>query len=671
MKSLPLAAALTLTLIAGSAAGQGPTIRVVNAGSLLADDLSPGSMIAIQGTNLTNLTAESPDVQNPFTVLMGVSVRIGNVPAGLLYISSTQVNAVIDPSTPTGATTLTLTTPTTTASANVNIVRPAAPALFGATGAGNREGAILNAVTFARGPFSVTSKGGPSYLALYLTSLDLSTAPTVTIGGLPAPVLFYGSAPCCAGLQQVNVQVPAALAGAGRVDVILTNGGKASNAVEAVLLPNPGQVPFAPAAENTPRNREIGAIAYSQAAGITMVLDEQDDVIRVIDMKQRAVTRTIALATGAQPFAIAINDAGTQAVVAERGRGKAAFIDVNKGYVITEISVGSGPSAVALNGDVALVANEDNDSVSVISLVLKQVLATVPVGRSPRAVVIDDSTSLAYVANQNSGNISVIDLGRRSVVDTLPLGANSRPQSLRLVPSGGALAVTEPNAGVVSFFDLKSKARSTARATATELVFLRDTAYLANQIGAMAMLAPFSMTPGGISLGTPSTISLDPGVRSVAIDTLDNLLLVSSESSGTVALIDLTSNRVVGTISAVRSPGEAGAARDDRTDREHANNTPVISSILPAQASAGSTVQLAVNSSYVNGALEAFFVDQNGNRDPALAVTDMDVDPSGNQVRITVQIAPGVAKGDHVLRVFTPNGESVAVPSQGNLLTIL
>jgi uncharacterized protein (TIGR03437 family) len=669
MKYLPLAVAF-VTLITGPAAGQVPTIRVVNAGSLLADDLSPGSMIAIQGTNLTNDIAESPDVQHPFTVLMGVTVKIGTVPAGLLYISPTQVNAVIDPATPLGAATVTLTSPTTSVSASVNIQRPAAPALFAATGAGSREGAILNAVTFARGPFSVTSKGGPTYLALYLTSLDLSTPPTVTIGGLPAPVIFYGSAPCCAGLQQVNVQVPAGLAGAGRVDVMVASGGRSSNVVETVLLPNPGQGPFAPTAENTPRNREIGAIVYVQAAGIVMVLDEKDDVIRVIDMKQRTVTRTIALAVGAQPFAIAVNSAGTQAVVAERGRAKAAFIDVNKGYVITEIPVGPGPSAVALNGDVALVANADADTVSVISLVLKQVLATVPVGRSPRAVVIDDSTSLAYVANQNSGNVSVIDLGRRTVVDTLTLGTNARPQALRLVPSGGTLAVTEPNAGLVSFFDLTTKARSTARTTATDLQFLRNTAYLSNQIGATAAYATFAMTPAGANLGAASTINLDPGVRSIAIDPLDNLLLVSSESSGVVALIDLTSNRLVGSISAVRSPTET-IARDDRSDREHANNTPVISSVVPAQAAAGTTVQLAVNSSYANGALDAFFVDGNGNRDPDLAVTAMDVDPTGGQVRITVQIAPGAAKGEHLLRVFTPNGESSATPLQGNLLSIL
>ena len=165
------------------------------------------------------------------------------MPVGLLYVSPTQINGVIDPATPTGAATLTVVSPIANVSASVNIQRTAAPALFAASGAGSRDGAILNAVSFARGPFSVTTKGGPTYLALYLTSLDLSTAPTVTIGGLPAPVLFYGAAPCCLGLEQINVQMPAALAGAGRIDVIVTSGGRSSNAVELVALPNRGRGP--------------------------------------------------------------------------------------------------------------------------------------------------------------------------------------------------------------------------------------------------------------------------------------------------------------------------------------------------------------------------------------------------------------------------------------------
>jgi len=671
MKNLPLAVFCLMTALLQPAAGQGSTIRVVNAGSFLSDDLSPGTVIWIMGTNLSSVTDQVPNRQNPFNTLDGVSVKIGNVPVGLFYISPTAINGVIDPSTPAGTATLSVISPVQNVSTSVNIQQSAAPALFAAAGAGDREGDILNGTTYLPGPVSMTTAGAPTSLSLFLTSLNVSSAPTVTIGGLPAPVQSYGPATCCVGLEQINVQIPAALAGAGRVNVIVSSGGRQSNAVELIALPNVGQGPFSPSAENTARAREIGAMTYVQALGVTLVLDEADDVIRVLDMKQRAVTRTIALASGSQPFGIAVNDAGTQAVIAERGRARVAFVDLARGVVITEVPIGSGPAAVAIDGDQVLVVNEDSDTVSVLSLVLKQVLGTVPVGRSPRAIAIDDNTSLAYVANQNSGTVSIVDISRRAVIDTLTLSANARPQNVRLIPPGGMLAVTEPDAGVIDLFDLATKARFTVRITATDIAFQRGTAYLNNQIGAMAQAAPFNVSGGGISLGQTTNIAVDPGARSIAVDTLDNLLLVSSESSGTVTLVDLSGagTRVTGAINAVRGEGET-TAQNDRSDRDHAANTPVITSMTPSQAAAGSTVQLTVNGSNLGGAFDAWFAASDGSRDPAFTITNMDVDPSAGQLRLTVQIAPGAASGNHLLRVFTPNGENNLAVASGNVLAI-
>ncbi len=670
MKKLPWAAALLTAALLNTAVGQGPAIRVVNAASASPDNLVPGAMITIKGSNLANTTATAPDASTLFTVLAGVAVRINGTSVGLSYVSPTQVNGVIDVSTPVGPATLTLTSPTANVSANITIQRQSAPGIFASPGAGSREGAIQNAITFALGPFSVTTNGGPTYLALYASALDTSVAPTVTIGGVTAPVVFYGHLTCCAGLDLINVQVPSSLAGAGRMEVVVNSGGRISNVVETVILPNTGQGPFAPAAENTARNREIGAITYVQALGVALVLDERDDVIRVIDMKQRAVTRTIALPTGAQPFAIAVNDAGSQAVVAERGRAKVAVIDLARGVVITEIAVDFGPSAVAINGDMVLVANEDADSVSVMSLVLKQVLATVPVGRSPRSIAIDDASSLAYVVNQGAGTISVIDISKRAVVDTLQLGATARPQTVRLVPGANALAVTEPNIGMLDLIDLTSKAVFRTRAAVNDLTFQSTTAYFVTQSGT-ASAVPFSMTPAGITLGVPVAIGLDAGLRGAAIDTLDRLLLVSSESSGTISLIDLASNRVAGSINAVRSETEP-AARDDRSDRDRAGNTPAITSVVPGQATAGTTVQLTVSGTNLAGASDVFFAGPGGvGRDAAFTVTSLDVDSTGGQTRLTVQIAPGAAKGDHLLRAFTPNGESVTVAGTGNVLNVI
>ena len=52
---------------------------------------------------------------------------------------------------------------------------------------------------------------------------------TVSIGGVNVPVSYAGPQGAFVGLDQVNVQLPASLAGSGDVPVILTVAGKQAN----------------------------------------------------------------------------------------------------------------------------------------------------------------------------------------------------------------------------------------------------------------------------------------------------------------------------------------------------------------------------------------------------------------------------------------------------------
>jgi uncharacterized protein (TIGR03437 family) len=51
------------------------------------------------------------------------------------------------------------------------------------------------------------------------------------VGGVAAPVTYAGPQGGFAGLDQVNISIPPALRGRGEVDVVVTAGGKTSNAV--------------------------------------------------------------------------------------------------------------------------------------------------------------------------------------------------------------------------------------------------------------------------------------------------------------------------------------------------------------------------------------------------------------------------------------------------------
>jgi uncharacterized protein (TIGR03437 family) len=58
-----------------------------------------------------------------------------------------------------------------------------------------------------------------------------TTTPTVTIGGIAAPVSFSGLAPGAVGLYQVTVQVPVGAPAGVAVPIVLTIGGVVSNTV--------------------------------------------------------------------------------------------------------------------------------------------------------------------------------------------------------------------------------------------------------------------------------------------------------------------------------------------------------------------------------------------------------------------------------------------------------
>jgi YVTN family beta-propeller protein len=70
----------------------------------------------------------------------------------------------------------------------------------------------------------------------------------------------------------------------------------------------------------------------------------------------------------------------------------------------------------------AYITNQGSHDVSVIDLATQQVVATVPVGRSPAGVVASSRAGQVFVSNPDSKTISVIDMRSQRVVNTLPAG---------------------------------------------------------------------------------------------------------------------------------------------------------------------------------------------------------------------------------------------------------
>jgi uncharacterized protein (TIGR03437 family) len=642
--------------LAGTSLAQ--NLRIVNAASLSSFSISPGSILTIFGTQFTAGAAAASNVQTPPTTLGGVSVTIGGAPAALFYVSPAQINAVVNTATPSGTENVVVTSATGTHTGTVTIDANAPPGLFSLFGTGTRDGAILNAVTFLLGDFSTRTANSPTFLALFATGLNLSVTPVVTIGGVPVQVSFFGAAPCCDGLDQVNVMLPDSLAGAGRVPVVLSQNGVASNTVQVVLLPPAGQGEFDDDKDNTTRSREIASVAWVPGTSLVLVADQNDDVIRVIDVKAKQVTHVIALREGANPVGIAVTANGETAVVAESGTGKVAILNLTTFMVTTELATGLGATRVAISGSQAVVVNRDNDTVSIVNLTNNTVQKTINVGRAPEGVAIDTTANRAYVVNENDGTVSIIDLASLTVASTVPLGASLRPESIALNGVGFAF-LTVPSAGPngeVVVLNLSTGTQTTINANpdrsggSSDVLFFNDKLYLANQTGGSVSVIPFANG----TAGTAKTIKVDLGARGLAIDAKDNLLVVSNEGFGTLVLVDLATDTVAGRVDAVRaSPSD----NDDHGDRDGAANLPAVQSIVPASSKANATVTLTITGTNLGSATAVVFTLSRGNgdqsdngndnnkTDDAFTVSNIAVNAGGTQLTATVKIAAGAQTG--------------------------
>lgn len=83
-------------------------------------------------------------------------------------------------------------------------------------------------------PTPIDVKTGTVFVSFYGTGIrgfGAQGSVTCTIGGTNAPVIGAAAQGQFAGLDQVNVQLPGSLAGAGTVNVVFTVNGQAANPV--------------------------------------------------------------------------------------------------------------------------------------------------------------------------------------------------------------------------------------------------------------------------------------------------------------------------------------------------------------------------------------------------------------------------------------------------------
>lgn len=209
--------------------------------------VAPDSLGSIFGANLASTTQQADSQPLPLS-LGGVSLTVQDsagttASAPLLYVSPRQINFLMPPGLATGVATFTITDGGNSPLTAIGAVGQVAPALFSMSGNGSGLAAAtairVNAgnpnVQFPVTLFDCSSSpckalpvdvgiDTPVYLTLYGTGIRNRSSldnVLVTINGISVPVLYAGSQPSFAGLDQINVPLTLNLRGSGVANVVL------------------------------------------------------------------------------------------------------------------------------------------------------------------------------------------------------------------------------------------------------------------------------------------------------------------------------------------------------------------------------------------------------------------------------------------------------------------
>jgi uncharacterized protein (TIGR03437 family) len=225
---------------------------IMNAASYAAGGVAPGEMITIFGSGLGPATLapmQTDERGYVSTSLGGTQVLFDGTPAPLIYSLAGQVSAVVPYETFGKSLTQVQVVFQGQFSSTVSVpVATAVPGVFTLDSSGHGPGAIVNQDGTVNSATNPASAG--SIVMIFATGEgqtnpdgtdgkpDGFPAPTpiaqpvgATVGGLNADVQYAGGVPgLVAGFLQVNVRVPAAVPASSAVPVVLSIGGKSSQA---------------------------------------------------------------------------------------------------------------------------------------------------------------------------------------------------------------------------------------------------------------------------------------------------------------------------------------------------------------------------------------------------------------------------------------------------------
>jgi uncharacterized protein (TIGR03437 family) len=229
---------------------------IISAASGSVTSIAPGGLAFAMGQNLAPVGNEilgpSPSTFDGTSVTFE-DAKQNTTSAPVLFVSPSQVTFQVPSGLAAGTYSVTVASPGSTQTASNVVIAPVAPAVFTVNGNALLAGYAVRVSAggtqttepayalgaqgaFVAAPINMGSSTDQVYLTIYGTGIQAAgmSKVAVTVNGVNAPVLYAGPS-AFGGVDQINVLLPASLAGSGTAALQVTAAGNAANTVQIAI----------------------------------------------------------------------------------------------------------------------------------------------------------------------------------------------------------------------------------------------------------------------------------------------------------------------------------------------------------------------------------------------------------------------------------------------------
>ena len=269
-----------------------------------------------------------------------------------------------------------------------------------------------------------------------------------------------------------------------------------------------------------------------------------------------------AINTGTSPVIATITatpQASGFAYIPNFGSGTVSVISTLTNTVVATIPVGSGPGALVISPDKSkiYVVNGTSKSISVISTITNQVEQSFPISDNYGGIVISPDGNHLYVSNAETAQVLELNATTGSIEQTFLVG--NFPTGISISPDGTFVYVANVTDNTISIISTYNNI-----VVATVPVDVRPYFITVSGDGSFLYVSNNNDIPGSVSVISTITytvITTIPVEAYPAISTINpyvSRLYVENMSPGTISIINTDLNAVVGTIHLPTGCGPTG-----------------------------------------------------------------------------------------------------------------